>query len=250
MKSPGAQTREKEHFDKLVESGEEIWWGSTTPAGLLRLKRRAQLTARCLRLFSDPWVLELGCGTGAFTKVVLEEMPLLRLTGCDISPKAVGVATRRYAGYQNARFEVADVTSLQYAANSLDAVIGNSVLHHLPVEASLRECLRTLKPGGMIWFSEPNMMNPEIAIEKNVHFIGKLLQNSEDETAFLRWSLAKMLRQIGYERVAVEPYDFLHPIVPKPFIGFVDTLGQWIEKIPLAREISGSLMISAFKPAV
>ena len=203
----GYQTKEQQHFDRLTETAGEIWWGSTTEAGIKRLRKRAYLIAQKLAHFKDPVVLELGCGTGAFSKFILEELPLLRLTACDISPKAIQAATERYADYKNACFEVADVSSMHYATNTFDAVIGNSVLHHLPIEISLRECFRVLKPGGIIWFSEPNMMNPQIAIEKNIRFIGRMLQNTEDETAFFRWSLAKTLQEVGFCNVSVQPSD-------------------------------------------
>jgi len=247
-KKEGYQIKEQKHFDRLAETTGEIWWGSTTPAGIRRLQRRAHLIAQKLVRFRDPIVLELGCGTGGFSMFVLEELPLLRLTGCDISPKSVRVATDRYAKYKNACFEVEDATSLHYATATFDAVIGNSILHHLPIEISLRECFRVLKQSGIIWFSEPNMMNPEIAIEKNVRFIGKMLQNTEDETAFFRFSLTKTLQRIGFQNVSVQPFDFLHPIVPMPLIGIIDRVGRLVERMPLLREISGSLVICACKP--
>lgn len=242
------QRREREHFDQLADTHGEIWWGSTTQAGLRRLERRAAYIKETLAELEDPSVLEMGCGTGALTKPLLEALPELRLTGYDVSPRTIDVIRERYAFYPHARFEVADATALPYAASSFDAVVGNAILHHVPLEASLRECLRVLKPGGIIWFSEPNMLNPQVAIEKNIHFIGKILQNSEDETAFFRWRLAAALRHMGFERVSVEPYDFLHPITPAFLIGVIDSLGKFLEHVPLVREISGSLRIHARKP--
>lgn len=243
----GYQIKEQEHFDKLVEERGEIWWGWTTAAGMNRLKRRAHLVAQEIIRFKNPSVLEIGCGTGAFSMYVLKELPLLRLTGNDISPKAIVVATDRCIGYKYAFFEVGDVTSMHYATGTFDMVIGSSILHHLPLKISLQECYRVLKPGGIIWFSEPNMMNPNIAIEKNIHFIGKVLQNTADETAFFRWPLARTLRKVGFQHVTIQPYDFLHPIVPSSLIGMVESVGLLLERIPFLREISGSLMIRASK---
>lgn len=131
---------------------------------------------------------------------------------------------------------------------SFDAVLGNSILHHLPPEKALGECYRVLKPGGFIWFSEPNMINPEIAIERNGRFIGELLQNTEYETAFVRWSIARVLREARFEDISVRPYDFLHPIIPAAFVNAVEALGRLLEKVPVVREVSGSLMITAKRP--
>jgi hypothetical protein len=39
----------------------------------------------------------------------------------------------------------------------------------------------------------------------------------------------------------------LHPIVPKPLINMVSAIGKVIEKIPLLKEIAGSVIIYAEK---
>ena len=247
MKKQEDQLREKKFFDKLVKTTGGVWWGHATAAGIGRMRRRARLAAQKLTRFRDPVVLELGCGTGTLSKFILEELPLLRLTACDISPECVQIANDRYGVFKNARFEVADATSTRYASDTFDAVIGNSILHHLPIELSLRECFRLLKTDGIILFSEPNMMNPQIAIEKNSSFIGRILQNTENETAFFRWSLAKTLQRFGFQDVSVQPFDFLHPIVPSSLIGVIDSIGRVFEKIPLLREVAGSLFIYACK---
>jgi len=246
--SSGRQAREREHFDRLAESIGEVWWGSTTPAGIDRLRRRAVLIKEALGRLSDPAVLELGCGTGMLTQYVLEQMPRLRLLGCDISPKALRIAAGRCAAYRSVRFCVADVLSMACKPAAFDAVIGNAVLHHLPVDGAVREIFRVLKPGGVLALFEPNMLNPQVAVEKNVPVVGRWLQNTEDETAFFRWPLADRLRTAGFHRVSVQPFDFLHPIVPAPLMGVVDGLGRLLEKTPVMREIAGSLLIRAGKP--
>jgi len=117
------------------------------------------------------------------------------------------------------------------------------------VQSAVREVFRILKPGGALLLFEPNMLNPQVAVEKNVRIVGRWLQNSEDETAFFRWPLGALLRRAGFDPVSVEPFDFLHPAVPAPFMGMIDVLGRLLERTPLAREIAGSLLIRAGKPA-
>lgn len=241
--------REQEHFDKLAQETGEIWWGSTTPAGRLRKERRARLILEALAPFDDPLVLELGCGTGALTRYLLEIQPNLRLVGLDVSPLCVKEAIHRFQSYSRAEFQVANAYELPFHDRMADAVVAASVIHHLDVPRALRECYRVLKPGGVIWFSEPNMMNPQVAIEKNIHLIGRLLDNSDDETAFFRWRLANLLRQTGFENVMVKPYDFLHPAIPERMIPWAKKIELFLESTPLLREISGSLIVYAVKPA-
>ena len=239
---------EQKHFDLLAKAEGEIWWGSATEAGIKRLERRAFLVKNALSELPDPKVLEIGCGTGAFSKHILNAVPELHLTACDISPECVKKASERYSSYSKAKFILGDATYNLCDPSSFDAVIGNAVLHHLPLNNSLMECFKALKPGGRILFFEPNMMNPQIFIEKNIKFIGKALQNTETETAFLRWRLKKDLSQIGFVRISVKPFDFLHPLIPGYGISLFDALGKILERIPILREFSGSLIISAFKP--
>ena len=242
------QAAEQEHFDRLADSSGEIWWGSTTPAGVTRLQRRAVLMSQRLVPLDNPLVLELGCGVGALTKCLLDETPLMRLVSCDVSSKSVKIAAGRCREYKHVHFGVSDVTSMPSPAQVFDAVIGNSVLHHLSLTPSLREVWRVLRPGGLIFFFEPNMLNPQVAIEKNVRVIGERLQNSPDETAFFRWPLRRLLCTVGFRDVLVQPFDFLHPGTPARFINVVDRFGQLLEHTPFIKEISGSLLIQARKP--
>ncbi len=244
----GRQEVERDHFDRLADEQGDIWWGSATTAGLVRLQRRARLLAEKLETYADPVVMELGCGTGAFTQCILSEIPLLHIEGIDVSPKCIEVAEARLEEYANAHFRIGDATSLDRSDDSIDAVVGNAVLHHLPLEKSVVESFRVLKPGGLFQFSEPNMMNPEILLEKNIRFIGKLTQNTPDETAFFRWPLQRMLQEAGFTEVDVCPFDFLHPLVPGVLIRPTVLLGMAFEHLPLIREIAGSLLIRAKKP--
>lgn len=239
---------ERRHFDNLVEETGETWWGSKTPAGQERLRIRGLMAARTVETIGpDPIVVELGCGTGAFSKFVLEALPDLCLHAFDISPKAVSTAAQRLSEFRRAQFREGDALSLPLGDESVDAVIGVSVLHHLPLSPCLAEIVRVLRPGGIIWFSEPNMLNPQILLEKNIRFIGALSQSSPDETAFFRWSLRRNILAAGFSHAIVRPFDFLHPLTPKSLISSAKVLGSILDHIPGAREFSGSLLITGRK---
>lgn len=241
----GAAAREAAHFDALVSSTGEVWWGHQTAAGQRRLSRRSKLA---LQSVEEGRVLELGCGAGALTIHLLQQRPDLELVGCDISEVALSKARERCLDFPSATFEVQDATALTYPEGAFVAVLGNSVLHHLPLEAALKECFRVLRPGGRICFFEPNFLNPQIAAEKKVPLFGRWLQNSEDETALIRWKAERLLSSLGFTEVRVEPFDFLHPATPAPLIGTVESLGLRLERLPFLREVSGSLMLSARRP--
>lgn len=237
--------RERAHFDQLADEVGEVWWGNSTPFGLERSAIRVRLLTALLDRLGEPRCLEIGAGRGTFTEAVLEARPQLHLTAIELSPRQVELAKSRLQRFPNLDFQTGDANRLPCADRSLDAVFGFSVLHHVDLEPVLAEIHRVLRPGGLIWFSEPNMLNPQVAVEKNVRVIGRWLQNSDDETAFVRYSLAKTLRRAGFDDVLVRPFDFLHPGLPAFLLAPMRLISPVLEKLPLLREISGSLEIVA-----
>ena len=188
-------------------------------------------------------VLEVGCGTGFFSEILASTGA--KLDAVDISPELLEKARERAPGV---RFTQADIEKLPFPDASFDAVVGLRILHHLDMGAAFPEIARVLKPGGCIAFCEPNMMNPQIMVQKNVPPIKRWLGDVPGETAFFRWGLARFLREKGFRNVVVRPFDFLHPNCPVPLIPAVERLGLALERLPVMREIAGSLQISAEKP--
>ena len=131
--------------------------------------------------------------------------------------------------------EIQNAYELSYPERVFDSVVGSSVLHHLEIEEALREIYRVLKPGGRIYFTEPNMLNPQIAIQKNVPWVKRKLGDSPDETAFFRWPLRRLLEETGYRDVRIDPFDFLHPKTPVPLVNRLNAVR------PISRKRAGDL---------
>jgi ubiquinone/menaquinone biosynthesis C-methylase UbiE len=75
----------------------------------------------------------------------------IEYTGIDLSPGMIELAKTSYPGIE---FHVADVEHMPFDDASFDAVVCNFGLGHFPnPEASVTECVRTLKPGGRIALS-------------------------------------------------------------------------------------------------
>lgn len=234
---------EIEHGKKLLTEGAEVVWNWDSPAGRVRADRRAKLIAQYADIKPGQSALEIGCGTGLFSNK-FRNITQANLIATDLSPELLDVAKKKYQGIE---FQIEDAMSLSFNDNSFDVVFGSSVLHHLDFEKSIKEIFRVLKPGGKMVFAEPNMINPQIFIQKNIPFIKKMLGDSPDETAIVRWKFKKLLEQLGFKDVQIIPYDFLHPVVPSFLISVVNGAGKILEKIPLIREIAGSVIISAVK---
>jgi len=243
--SPRARN-EIEHGKGLAAADTESVWGWGTVAGRMRAERRAAYIVRGANLVAGQRALEIGCGTGNFTEIFAKYG--IQIVAVDISPDLLEKARARslpveQVQFLEQRFEDCD------AIGPFDAVIGSSVLHHLEIAPALMKIYELLKPGGQISFAEPNMLNPQVFLERKFHFIKPIFGYvSPDETAFVRWSFRDLLVKTGFENVVVSPVDWLHPATPPRLIGFVNSLGMLLEKTALLREFAGSLRISARRP--
>lgn len=233
---------EKQHGEFIREHGEEVWnWSSS--AGKRRWARRCRLFKEFIGDHNSR-VLEIGCGTGLFTK----ELALTNNTiaAIDISDALIMKAKERITAI-NVHFVVGNACETEFKPESFDFIVGSSSLHHLDVDSALEEFSRILKSGGRMMFTEPNMMNPQVALIKNVPFLKRRAGDSPDETAFFRWKIAKKLRGQGFVDVSVEPFDFMHPQTPAWLLSLTERLTVILEKSPFVREIAGSLIIQCRK---
>ncbi len=220
-------------------------WSWATPAGERRAGRRAARLAAAGGFPAGSALLDLGCGAGAFTLRVAAACGA-RAVGVDVSRELVAEARRRNPG---AEFHVGDAHALPFADRAFHGVFGSSVLHHLELGPALAEILRVLAPGGRIAFAEPNRLNPQVFLQKSVPALKRRALDLPHETAFARWALARALRHAGFTEVRVEPFDFLHPLTPAGAVGAVEALGRALERLPLAREVAGSLLATGRRAA-
>lgn len=106
-------------------------------------------------------VLDAGCGTGSYSDALLHYVG--RIEAVDLNPDMLEVASRKlsWAG-ERVAFHAARIDELPFGDATLDGVMINQVLHHLPDDASkgfpahrgaFREFARVLKPGGVLTVS-------------------------------------------------------------------------------------------------
>lgn len=244
--------REREHFDKIASQQKEAWWGHLAASGERRAQRRATLVLKSACAKPGQEILEIGCGGGFFTHRLANMIPReVTLTSIDISPKLIEIARQKpeLNSLENLHLEIQNVETLTYDDERFDVVLGSSILHHLDLEHCLPNLFRVMRKGGRFVFAEPNALNPVIAMEKHVRFGHKIDQTSDDESAINRFRLKHMLHDYGFTNVQIKPYDFLHPLTPRMLQPLISGIGLCIEVLPGAREIAGSVLIRAEKPA-
>jgi 2-polyprenyl-3-methyl-5-hydroxy-6-metoxy-1,4-benzoquinol methylase len=238
---PSRTARERAHGARLSTGDPDDLWGWGSAAGRLRAQRRARLLVAGAGLQRGSRVLEVGCGTGLFTAHFASVG--VDLTAIDVSAELLDRAQAR--SLSGVRFVLGDVLTTDIGG-PFDAVIGSSVLHHLPMPEALNCMHGLLKTGGRLAFAEPNFLNPQIALERTLRFLPYYARyTSPDETAFVRWHLARALRRSGFTNVTIVPHDWLHPATPGSMIERVRQWGRRLEQWPVIREFAGSLLISA-----
>ena len=94
--------------------------------------------------------LDVGCGTGALTEVVLDTADPSAVVGIDPSPEFLGTASVRVTD-PRARFAVGDALALPVASDGYDAVVAGLVLNFVPDPApAVAEMARAARPGGAV----------------------------------------------------------------------------------------------------
>jgi ubiquinone/menaquinone biosynthesis C-methylase UbiE len=124
---------------------------------LLQWRYEAPLLERLGGRVDGLRVLEVGCGRGVGTEIILRRFGAAHVTAFDIDPDMVRNAYRRLSRYGPERVElfVADVSAVNAPAEAFDAVFDFGIIHHVPEwQAAVREIRRVLRPGGRFFFEE------------------------------------------------------------------------------------------------
>jgi len=104
-----------------------------------------------LDMDADSTLVEMGCGTGRFTRAVA---PVCRhVHAVDVSPTMLAYARSKAetAGLANVTYHHAGFLTYEHAADPVDAVVSQIALHHLPDTwklVALGRIHAMLKPGG------------------------------------------------------------------------------------------------------
>lgn len=92
--------------------------------------------------------LDVGCGTGAFSALILRHAAPAALTGIDPSPEQIDYVRKHLPG---PAFEVADSMALPFGDDEFDVVASALVLHFIPDRRkAFAEMHRVLRSGGLV----------------------------------------------------------------------------------------------------
>jgi ubiquinone/menaquinone biosynthesis C-methylase UbiE len=204
-----------------TSSGEFPYIHGFSASEQARLQRQARMFET--RLFSSidytdaRRLLEVGCGVGAQTEILLRRFPELHVTGIDRSPAQLAAAEHNLAAVSwcNARYTLqqADATDLPFEERSFDAAYLCWVLEHMPDPARvLGEVRRVLSPGAVVYITE--VLNSSFFLEPySPHLLRYWLafndyQYDSGGDPFIGAKLGNLLLAGGYRDVTTEVKSF------------------------------------------
>lgn len=146
----------------------------------------------------DMDVLEFGCGTGS-TAII--HAPYVRhIRAIDISSNMIEIAQAKATAQNidNITFEQATIEAISIAEQSLDGVLGLSILHLLEdKEAAIAKVYKMLKPGGL-FVTSTACLGDTMSWFKLIAPVGKLLGLMPLVNVFTVKDLEKSLTEAGF----------------------------------------------------
>jgi ubiquinone/menaquinone biosynthesis C-methylase UbiE len=98
---------------------------------------------------NEDW-LDVGCGTGALTQVIIDTTQPRTVTGIDPSAEFVSYAQEQIAG-PGVSFKVGDARWLPVEASSVDVAVAGLVLNFVPDPSqAAAEMTRAVRAGGVV----------------------------------------------------------------------------------------------------
>ena len=142
--APGTQWVEvpgvAENINRRATGDPEIDWIGHSAGLLLKSKRPIE-------------ALSIGCGFGRIERLLRRSDYCQLIHGIDVAEAAIETARKTAAveGLQGLTYEVADLNTATFPAETYDVVYAHAALHHVfHLEHLLNQIKQTLKPGGLL----------------------------------------------------------------------------------------------------
>eukprot|EP00831_Metopus_contortus_P065302 TRINITY_DN58368_c0_g1_i1.p1 TRINITY_DN58368_c0_g1~~TRINITY_DN58368_c0_g1_i1.p1 ORF type:complete len:229 (+),score=42.38 TRINITY_DN58368_c0_g1_i1:73-759(+) len=179
-------------------------------------------TAALAKLTSDSRVLEIGAGTGAFTRFAAANCRYVKAVDISKVMLEYAAAQADKEGLSNISFERSGFLTFQYEPGYFDAVISSLALHHLSdlwKSVALRRICDSLRPGGRLVLIDVVFDlrdgEPEAYFEKLLDYApgsrDEFARHIAEELSTCDWIMTGLLERAGFRILSDECInDFLH----------------------------------------
>jgi SAM-dependent methyltransferase len=243
MKERADTAKEVEFFDHF-----EAQHGDYDVLGDLAYRRLLDRFGRLVRPRVGEKCIDLGCGTGAFTRRLAEFQ--LDLTGVDISPRSIERAAQQSPGQ---RYEVRDIMATGLPDACMDIAVFSGVLHHLPTAreraGALTEARRLLRPGGRVFGFDPHSGSPSMWLYRDPRSpLYASTGKTENEVLLGREQMRQELTAAGFIDVSAEgiggiTYRYVESGRARLFLPLYN-LYEMMTMLPVISQFFGTFVIS------
>jgi arsenite methyltransferase len=162
-------------------------------------------------------VLEVGCGNGATTKLIMQHVSPAQLVGIDPCPVFIDMAGETFAGEPRASFAVGDAAATGQVDAFFDLVIAHTVYSHLvDPEEALAEARRVLRPGGQLVIFDGDFVTLTVALfdgDPLQSAVGAVLRHMVHAPYIMR-RLPALVTAAGFSVQSVEPHGYVQTTSP------------------------------------
>lgn len=249
MRITNLENTERTHFDKLAKMYDSNY-GYNDEFTKYKIQKKADIFLDFIksnRLKNQKNFLEVGCGTGAYTRPISQQLVNANVLAVDISPKIIEVAKKGTKKTMNLKYDIRSVYDLGLKDGSVDVVFGFYILHHLDINLTVKQLRKVLKKGGIAFFYEPNILNPVVFAIKSIPFLKRMVNDSPEE-----WGINPLKLRWDWEGFKILKVGMTEFILPFKFLGFnnlkmLDRLSLFLSKVPILKYFGGSTYFFAQK---
>lgn len=200
-------------------------------------------------------ILEIGCGSGAYTRELVELGA--SVTATEYAPGPLAQARRnlgRLAAQVDLRVE--DAQGLTFPDESFDKVLLSEVIEHVPhPDQAIAEAARVLSPGGLLVVSTPSRFSP-LNLAYDIKRRVRRYAFNEHLHEFTPGSFRRLVEShLGVESLEfanfVLPYpaDELYLRIGSPGLGLLERLERSLAGLPVLRRLGWTMVMRARRPA-
>jgi SAM-dependent methyltransferase len=201
-------------------------------AGILELRaadpqQRAMLDAYVAEMdfTSSTRVLEIGCGTGAVTRVLAAHRAVSGVVGIDPSPVFIAKARELAAGEPTVLFQEGDGRALPFPDEDFDAVVLHTTLCHIPQpEGVLGEAFRVLRRGGIVAVFDGDYATITVALGPSdpLQTCIEAVKAAFIHDVWLVRRLPTLLASAGFDVLSSRSHGYLQTTQPDYMLTIVD----------------------------
>ena len=168
-------------------------------------------------------LLDIGCGAGNYTLMMLSKIPNLQCSMVDLSKPMLDKAYERVSAATSNKVQIiqGDIRNVELPNNHFDILLAGAVLHHLrddeDWETTFTKLYQLLKPGGCLMISDLITQDTEILNHYTWEKYGDYLESiggkeyrqkvldyvaKEDSPRSLNYQLG-LMKKVGFSQVEI-----------------------------------------------